>query len=221
MACSRECYARQTIPPAAQLIDIVQQWDGSNGHGVGLLPNIKEPDQLGKVSSKVPGSLLRDNGQPPLEKGENPVGEAGKRWIPTAAAHHLRVGFISDVKDHHPTVNVAKIGSVGPLWHNNGIVEAKSIHCRAGDPFELNRITGPLAGQPPASYLCWSMRHPVAGKLDRPVAPPYPHPQTATAENVYKSNFLCQPDGVVKGGVFFILRSSPVPPNSGIVHQQK
>src|SRR5215813_1364978 len=79
--------------------------------------------------------------------------EAGKRWIPTAAAHHPWMGFVSDVKDHDPTVDIAKVSPIGSLRHDDRIVEAESIDRRTGDPLKFSIITNSLAGEPPAAHL--------------------------------------------------------------------
>src|SRR5262245_61808732 len=147
-------------PATAQFIDIVRERRRADSYRVGLIVNIEQPDQLGKVGSKVLCRLLRDHGQPPVEEREDSMRETGKRRIPAAAADHSRLGLVSDIEDYHTTVDIAQVGPVRSLRHDQCIMETKGVHHRTGHPLKFLRLIGSLARTPPASHFAWAARIP-------------------------------------------------------------
>src|SRR6266446_8472807 len=81
------------------------------------------------------------------------MGEASHRGMIIQTADHLRMRLVSDVEDDDATIDIGRIGAVGPLG-----VDVNVMRAEAGiEPLMTHGrghvVALPGARQPPASYL--------------------------------------------------------------------
>src|SRR6267142_531103 len=127
--------------------------EGRDRHGVGLVLDVDDPDELRPILAGHRGGFVGDDHELGIEERQQRVCEAGVRWVIVPPAQHARPGHVRDVQDDRSAVDIADPRAIGPAR-----IDVRVVGAVAGVELRMTRrrrlrVAVTRAGEPPAPHL--------------------------------------------------------------------